>query len=119
MRISDWSSDVCSSDLRDVIGFGERVGDYLPVGVKVRDVKDRLFGINIGYSAIALAEVAEKFGKAYFRPRLEIYEDPPVPDLRRDRRSAEEALVDAEEVALVGHPGKRAIVPIGQVMIAA
>src|SRR3546814_5221610 len=97
MRISDWSSDVCSSDLiigiaigryrtmrapglnadrprervllagerrsdrlrvnrRDVIGFGERVGDYLPVGVKVRDVKDRFVGINIGYSAIARSE---------------------------------------------------------------
>src|SRR3546814_10907062 len=70
-------SDRLRVNRRDVIGFGERVGDYLPVGVKVRDVKDRLFGINIGYSAIALAEVAEKFGKAYFRLRLEIYEDPP------------------------------------------
>src|SRR3546814_11017827 len=60
-------SDRLRVNRRDVIGFGERVGDYLPVGVKVRDVKDRLFGINIGYSAIALAEVAVKFGKAYFQ----------------------------------------------------
>src|SRR3546814_15130312 len=28
MRISDWSSDVCSSDLRVEIGDGERPGNY-------------------------------------------------------------------------------------------
>src|SRR3546814_10458465 len=28
-RISDWSSDVCSSDLIDAVGVGNRLGDFL------------------------------------------------------------------------------------------
>src|SRR3546814_3645511 len=78
-------SDRLRVNRRDVIGFGERVGDYLQVGVKVRDVKDRFVGINIGYSAIAFAEVAEKFRTAYFRLELEIEEDTSVPDFSHYR----------------------------------
>src|SRR3546814_9143120 len=81
---------------RVVIGFGERVGDYLPVGVKVRDVKDRFVGFNIGYSAIAFAEVDETFRKAYFRIGLEIDDDPSVPDLRsEDHKSELQSLISS------------------------
>src|SRR3546814_7335855 len=35
MRISDWSSDVCSSDLRDatILVAGEEAGDYTPKSI--------------------------------------------------------------------------------------
>src|SRR3546814_7844546 len=36
MRISDWSSDVCSSDLSDRVSGGEGEGERAPAGCRVR-----------------------------------------------------------------------------------
>src|SRR3546814_19343248 len=44
MRISDWSSDVCSSDLRDVIGIGDNHRAGTPVAVRnIDDIDEILF----------------------------------------------------------------------------
>src|SRR3546814_521856 len=61
MRISDWSSDVCSSDLLG-IGAQEIPG---PVGIEFRAVADKM---KIGRTMeVALQESADRLGTAEFQ----------------------------------------------------
>src|SRR3546814_4073407 len=61
MRISDWSSDVCSSDLRLLVGIADRVDhevDRRPARAKRR--KSRIQIVHVGDVAID-QEIAAKF----------------------------------------------------------
>src|SRR3546814_8150805 len=68
MRISDWSSDVCSSDLLFITG----------VGLAERDGAITLMGMAIGLAAIAITVAAgvtiaigvEEIGRASCRERV-------------------------------------------------
>src|SRR3546814_8197517 len=53
MRISDWSSDVCSSDLR--------LAEHRAIASLARRKRDRLFGIIDGIVGMALGERAIGF----------------------------------------------------------
>src|SRR3546814_5155608 len=46
MRISDWSSDVCSSDLLDSLFMAAGAPGEVPPGSKSKKVRDWLFQIN-------------------------------------------------------------------------
>src|SRR3546814_8676061 len=64
MRISDWSSDVCSSDLRDKLASAikQSVGKFFSSEVEVEeivtDVEDAIY--NIGDSEIGRASCRER-----------------------------------------------------------
>src|SRR3546814_21001670 len=61
MRISDWSSDVCSSDLLGIVAQ-EIPG---PVGIEFRAVADKM---KIGRTMeVALQETADRLGTAEFQ----------------------------------------------------
>src|SRR3546814_2840472 len=91
MRISDWSSDVCSSDLGHLGGFGITVNDYAPALPSGRSVLgfdaarnnafsecDLILDLSGGQPLFAAAEKRD----GYFRP------DPGDPAaVQRDRKS--------------------------------
>src|SRR3546814_16543367 len=56
MRISDWSSDVCSSDLAQIVDFAMRY-DPQPIHIDLEAAKDGPFGglIASGFQTLALA----------------------------------------------------------------
>src|SRR3546814_5285537 len=63
MRISDWSSDVCSSDLRDDLAFGQRFGVGREAGAQsfaLREVEDGK-ALEEGDAAGILAAFARAF----------------------------------------------------------
>src|SRR3546814_7609266 len=65
MRISDWSSDVCSSDLPDLRGdaalIGERiVGGNAAVGIEADDLAEIGFHVLRGREFLALARSDEE-----------------------------------------------------------
>src|SRR3546814_12293550 len=71
MRISDWSSDVCSSDLRHVESkllflVGERIGDMLAVEVDLEAAR------RLADRELALAELR---GMVEQGPVVELHED--------------------------------------------
>src|SRR3546814_1554838 len=83
MRISDWSSDVCSSDLTRVLD-GE-VGDYATIVRKDRKSDDWYLGSVTDEDARTLS-ISLSFldpGRTY---RAEIYRDGPGADYRTDKR---------------------------------
>src|SRR3546814_17290343 len=67
MRISDWSSDVCSSDLEDHgqrdLTVAEIVADALAHRFRVRDIVDRVVDELEGDAEVAAIGVERGFGR--------------------------------------------------------
>src|SRR3546814_5519432 len=97
MRISDWSSDVCSSDLHAALGAVERVGDIGEVGDICRTIdrsvaaeRARNFpGPVIGELAAKAEGALPGFGllEEFSRPALDEHAAHEQQILSRDRKS--------------------------------
>src|SRR3546814_2377187 len=67
MRISDWSSDVCSSDLRGVVQNEKREGDNNPYGLLRYEIFENLFPSGHPYHH---STIGSKIGRASCRERV-------------------------------------------------
>src|SRR3546814_11829132 len=128
MRISDWSSDVCSSDLltgelrytRDSRSISARLYDLgtgLPTGGPSRIIDDRINADNLPYNAtlsykltsniLAYGQVGRSYRAGGFNTRLSAPRAPsPVPGLSRNETSTSYA------VGITGRPLRASSFPI-------
>src|SRR3546814_14514781 len=68
MRISDWSSDVCSSDLLGLIGFLQRTARLLDIVERLVRSKigiDRPLDLGIGEGRVSLDEIFVDVDRAW------------------------------------------------------
>src|SRR3546814_19852141 len=116
MRISDWSSDVCSSDLRHV---EEKSGGNFTIkvhyGEAISPAKENLDGLKIGAFEMASICTGYQPGK---NPAMTVLDlpSPPIPTLENQQTVSESlsqhaALKTAVDHRTAGHRHRRMLTP--------
>src|SRR3546814_9874429 len=109
MRISDWSSDVCSSDLVELAEKGRRLGirkpvDLVPVLVARRQAKDRAAQCDLAAAPDAFLEIIaadQQFALAELARQLHLLADLMRPFEEGEDRKRNGRLVEIEKGFIV------------------
>src|SRR3546814_9417302 len=82
MRISDWSSDVCSSDLGDRLDERGRQAHQLALDARLDDAADELEELRRAQDGVGNAGGLDKLLLGHLRPDVAALEQPGGPDDR-------------------------------------